>query len=98
MVTITGLAHTALNRNVTVTSVPSTTTFTFSLTTPNVASVADSGTVTPNLEVNQRGAWTVAADATTQPFNTRVVVYRPIDPTKFNGTVIVEWLNVSGRP
>ena len=46
--------------------------------------------------MNQRGAWTVAADATTQPFNTRVVVYRPIDPKKFNGTVIVEWLNVSG--
>ena len=24
------------------------------------------------------------------------MVYRPIDPNKFNGTVIVEWLNVSG--
>jgi hypothetical protein len=97
VVTITGLTHTALNRSqVTVTSVPSTTTFTFSLTTANVASVADSGTVTPNLAVNEGGAWSVAADATTRPFKTRVVVYRPIDPTKFNGTVIVEWLNVSG--
>jgi hypothetical protein len=96
VVTITGLTHTALNRNATVTSVPTTTTFMFSLTTPNVASVPDTGLVTPNLEVNQRGAWTVAADATTAQFNTRVVVYRPIDPTKFNGTVIVEWLNVSG--
>ena len=27
---------------------------------------------------------------------TRVVVYRPINPRKFNGTVVVEWLNVSG--
>ncbi len=27
----------------------------------------------------------------------RVVVYRPIDPKKFNGTVLVEWLNVSGQ-
>ena len=30
------------------------------------------------------------------PYKTRAVVYRPIDPKKFNGTVIVEWLNVSG--
>ncbi|MCG8536548.1 MAG: hypothetical protein MI808_15790 [Pseudomonadales bacterium] len=29
-------------------------------------------------------------------FRTRMVVYRPTDPAKFNGTVIVEWLNVSG--
>ena len=27
----------------------------------------------------------------------RIVVYRPIDAKKFNGTVVVEWLNVSGR-
>ncbi len=27
---------------------------------------------------------------------TRLVVYRPIDPALFNGTVFVEWLNVSG--
>jgi hypothetical protein len=42
------------------------------------------------------GKWTVTASATTQPYTTRAVVYRPIDPTRFNGTVIVEWLNVSG--
>ena len=29
-------------------------------------------------------------------FKTRIVVYRPIDPEKFNGTVVIEWLNVSG--
>ena len=29
-------------------------------------------------------------------FRTRMVVYRPIDPADFNGTVIMEWLNVSG--
>jgi hypothetical protein len=29
-------------------------------------------------------------------YKTRAVVRRPIDPAKFNGTVIVEWLNVSG--
>jgi len=31
----------------------------------------------------------------TASYTTRVVVYRPIDPRKFNGTVMVEWLNVS---
>ncbi|HVL02695.1 MAG TPA: alpha/beta hydrolase domain-containing protein, partial [Dongiaceae bacterium] len=29
-------------------------------------------------------------------FKTRIVVYRPIDPARFNGTVLIEWLNVSG--
>lgn len=29
-------------------------------------------------------------------YRTRIVVRRPNDPKKFNGTVIVEWLNVSG--
>lgn len=29
-------------------------------------------------------------------FKTRILVYRPTDVTKFNGTVIVEWLNISG--
>jgi Alpha/beta hydrolase domain len=43
------------------------------------------------------GQWTVAPNATTASYTTRAVVYRPIDPTKFNGTVIVEWLNVSGQ-
>lgn len=29
------------------------------------------------------------------PYETRVLVRRPSDPARFNGTVIVEWLNVS---
>jgi len=29
-------------------------------------------------------------------FRTRVVVRRPLDPGRFNGSVVVEWLNVSG--
>ena len=29
------------------------------------------------------------------PYKTRMVVYRPTDPAKFNGTTIVEWQNVS---
>jgi hypothetical protein len=40
------------------------------------------------------GAWT-AAPAGTSAYKTRILVYRPIDPQRFNGTVIVEWFNVS---
>ncbi len=40
------------------------------------------------------GQWHVKA-ATTAPYKTRVIVYRPIDPKRFNGTVVVEWLNVT---
>ena len=35
------------------------------------------------------GRWTVAA-AATAPYKTRIVVYRPSDPAKFSGTVLVE--------
>ncbi len=42
------------------------------------------------------GNWSVAPDASA-PYKTRIVVYRPIDPRRFNGTVMVEWLNVSGE-
>ncbi len=41
------------------------------------------------------GKWHVTPQ-TTAPYTTRVVVYRPIDPSKFDGTVVVEWLNVTG--
>jgi hypothetical protein len=41
------------------------------------------------------GRWS-AAPAATAPYATRIVVVRPTDPKKFNGTVVVEWLNVSG--
>jgi hypothetical protein len=37
-----------------------------------------------------------AVAASTAPYTTRAVVMRPIDPKRFNGTVVVEWLNVSG--
>lgn len=40
------------------------------------------------------GKWTVSVkDAA--PYKTRVVVYRPTDAAKFNGTVVVEWMNVT---
>jgi len=46
-------------------------------------------------ELGQDGRWSAEAQGTA-PFTTRVVVVRPVDPAKFNGSVFVEWLNVSG--
>src|SRR5262245_7812908 len=43
----------------------------------------------------QDGMWTVAADGTTAPFRTRFHVLKPADASRFNGTVYVEWFNVS---
>jgi hypothetical protein len=40
------------------------------------------------------GHWT-ARPAETAPYETRILVRRPADPARFNGTVVVEWLNVS---
>ncbi len=40
------------------------------------------------------GRWSVTP-STTAPYKTRIVVRRPTDPDDFNGTVIVEWLNVT---
>lgn len=36
------------------------------------------------------------ASQSNQPYRTRLLVRYPTDPSKFNGTVVVEWLNVSG--
>lgn len=54
---------------------------------------------TANAYVNRNefkpdGRWQVqASDAA--DYTTRIVVIRPIDPADFNGSVVVEWLNVS---
>lgn len=40
------------------------------------------------------GKWDAVPDAKA-PFVTRIVVIRPADPAKFNGTLLVEWLNVT---
>jgi hypothetical protein len=40
------------------------------------------------------GHWE-AVESGHAPFRTRLVTYRPADPAAFNGTVIVEWLNVT---
>jgi hypothetical protein len=52
------------------------------------SSYALAGAPTPD------GRWQ-AAPAETAPYVTRIVVVRPTDAHKFNGTVVVEWLNVS---
>lgn len=41
------------------------------------------------------GHWQVDA-ADEAAYKTRIVVHRPIKPGDFNGTVIIEWLNISG--
>lgn len=41
------------------------------------------------------GRWAKVVDQADQPFTTRFVVDRPADPARFNGTVWVEWLNVT---
>jgi hypothetical protein len=41
------------------------------------------------------GRWSVHPDQSA-PYETRIVVRRPSDPARFNGTVVVEWTNVSG--
>jgi hypothetical protein len=56
-----------------------------------------SGTATafkPQQPLTSDGRWKVAP-ASTAPYRTRLLVRAPADHKKFNGTVIVEWLNVS---
>ena len=58
---------------------------------------AVSGTARPTSSRVRGGAdgkWDVGPGAEA-PFRTRIVVRRPIDPSRFSGTVVVEWHNVS---
>jgi hypothetical protein len=45
-------------------------------------------------ELGEDGEWTAAPDAEA-PYKTRMLVRRPADPEDFNGTVVLEWYNVS---
>jgi Alpha/beta hydrolase domain len=40
------------------------------------------------------GRWTIAP-STSAPYETRIIVRRPTDSRRFDGTVVVEWLNVT---
>lgn len=56
-----------------------------------------SGTATAFTNVNELapdGRWQVEPGATAA-YTTRIVIYSPISPAAFSGTVFVEWLNVS---
>lgn len=56
-----------------------------------------SGTANAYTNVNtfdSDGRWQVQASEQAA-YKTRIVVNRPIDPADFNGTVVVEWLNVT---
>jgi hypothetical protein len=59
-----------------------------------VAGSADSYT-SATLPLPFDGLWSVTK-AASAAFKTRIIVRRPIDATRFNGTVVVEWLNVTG--
>jgi hypothetical protein len=50
---------------------------------------------TPTAPLTSDGHWSVAPSSQAA-YKTRVVVNRPVKPRDFNGTVVVEWLNVSG--
>jgi hypothetical protein len=43
------------------------------------------------------GKWNKKLSESDIAYTTRIMVRRPIDPAKFNGTVVVEWYNVSGQ-
>lgn len=53
-------------------------------------SYAKSGTWTTD------GRWAVVSDAA-EPYAIRLLVRRPIDGARFNGTVVAEWLNVTAN-
>jgi Alpha/beta hydrolase domain len=42
-------------------------------------------------------AKTYTATPASAPYKTRILVYRPTDPSRFNGTTIVEWDNVTAQ-
>src|SRR3954452_5860094 len=44
-------------------------------------------------ELSRDGRWTFVTDDSA-PYRTRIIVRRPRDPTRFSGSVVVEWLNV----
>lgn len=46
-------------------------------------------------EMTEDGKWTLG-ETTREPFKSRLLVRRPVDAADFNGTVVLEWLNVSG--
>jgi len=48
----------------------------------------------PGSDWGRDGRWQAQAKGAV-PFKTRLLVYRPADPARFNGTVLVSWNNVT---
>ena len=59
-----------------------------------ISGVADS--YLPEGELTSNGEWNALINEQAE-YTTRIVVIRPIDPADFNGTIVVEWNNVSGN-
>jgi hypothetical protein len=58
------------------------------------------GTATSYTQVgawDSNGIWAAAPANDAAPFKTRIIVRRPQNPKRFNGTVVVEWMNVTGQ-
>ncbi len=55
-----------------------------------------SGTATAfrGTSLPSNGEWSITP-TTSAPYKTRILVRRPVDPARFNGTVVVEWMNVT---
>lgn len=49
----------------------------------------------PDSEWKKDGIWPLKVSGTPQGYDTRLLIRRPQDPARFNGTVVVEWLNTS---
>jgi hypothetical protein len=51
----------------------------------------------PNESLGADGVWTASpSPGGTAPYTTRILIRRPINPRGFNGSVYVEWMNVTG--
>ncbi len=59
------------------------------------AAAGTASSYTATRALTRDGRWKFATGATA-PYRTRVLVRAPADAAKFSGTVVVEWLNVSG--
>ena len=59
-----------------------------------IAGLAPTYALASNSAYTRDGRWS-AERVQVVPFRTRMVVRRPVDPSRFNGTVVVEWNNVS---
>jgi hypothetical protein len=59
-----------------------------------IEGVADAYQVRPGMSPGIDGRWDVDVFADAE-YRTRILVVRPTDPSRFNGTVVVNWQNVS---